>query len=163
MNSRIAQLALACLFTALLVTPSLAAKKDKDRKDPTAGLQKKLQTADLPSDVREKANKVLADYGPKVRNAQAASEAILTPEQKASRAVAQKSAKDAKSAGTKRKNAKADVAAALKLSDEQKPKYAEAEKELTTAQAALTNALRGVLTADQQAAVGLKTKKKKNA
>src|SRR5262249_11016377 len=126
----------------------------------TVGLQKKLQKAELPTDVREKASKVLAEYGPKLREAHSASEAVLTTEQKAARAAAQKAAKDS---GKKRKDAAADVVAALKLTDEKKANYAAAEKDLHKVQSDLTTALRGVLNAEQQAAVGLKNKKKKNA
>jgi hypothetical protein len=161
MNALLSRFACGCLIAAIVASPSFAAgKKNNAQRDATAGLQKKLQKADLPTDVRDKANKVLAEYGPKLREAQTASEAVLTAEQKAARATAQKAAKDS---GKKRKEAAADVAAALKLTDEQKTKYAAAEKDLHSAQTALTTALRGVLNADQQAAVGLKNKKKKNA
>jgi hypothetical protein len=161
MNALSTRFVLACLVAIIAVSPALAAgKKNKGQRDATAKLQKKLQKADLPTDVREKATKVLADYGPKLREAHSASEAVLTTEQKVARATAQKAAKEA---GKKRKDAAADVAAALKLTDEQKAKYAAAEKDLHKAQSELTTALRGVLNAEQQAAVGLKNKKKKNA
>jgi hypothetical protein len=161
MISLLSRFALSCAIAALCVSPALAAgKKNKGQRDATAGLSKKLQKADLPTDVREKANKVVAEYGPKVREAQAASDAVLTGEQRAARDTAKKAAREA---GKKHKEAAADVAAAMKLSDEQKTKYAAAEKDLAAAQSQLQSALRGVLSADQQAAVGLKNKKKKNA
>jgi hypothetical protein len=91
----------------------------------------------------------------------AAREAVLTSEQKAARAAAQKAGKEA---GKKRKEIAAEVSAAMKLTAEQKTKYDTAEKELAAAQSSLQKALRGVLSADQQAKIGLKErKKKKNA
>jgi hypothetical protein len=165
MNSLLVRLVLCCLVAVVSVSPALAAgkknkKNNKGQRDATAGLTKKLQKADLPADVREKASKVVAEYGPKVKQAQAASDAVLTSEQKSALATAKKAAKES---GKKRKEAAADVAAAMKLTDEQKPKYAAAQRELEAAQANMTSALKGVLTADQQAKVGLKNKKKKNA
>jgi hypothetical protein len=148
------------LVAALGTLPAFAAKKDKSQRDPAAALQKKIQKSDLPADVREKANKVIAEHGPKVREAMKAREAVLTSEQKTARSTAQKAAKEA---GKKRKQAAADVAAALKLTDEQKSKYTAAEKDLASAQKALHSALSGVLTADQQAAIGLKARKKNKA
>jgi hypothetical protein len=154
------RLSIVFLFAAVCVNPAMAAKKDKAQRDPTAALSKKLQKADLPADVREKANKVLSEYGPKIREAAASREALLTSEQKAARAEAQKKGKEA---GKKRKELAADVTAAMKLTDEQKTKYAAAEKELSAAQSSLQSALRGVLSPDQQAKIGLKNRKKKNA
>jgi len=152
---------LAVLLSMLLVTPALAAgKKEKGQRDATAALQKKLSKSDLPADAREKASKIIAEHGPKVREAQAASNAVLTSEQKSARAAAQKAAKDA---GKKRKEAAADVAAATKFTGDQKEKFAAAERKLATAQSDLQTALREALTAEQQEKIGLKNRKKKKA
>jgi hypothetical protein len=153
-------LSLAFVIAALCISPALAAKKDKGQRSSTAALQKKLKKADLPSEARDKASKVLSEHGPKVRAAETARESILTAEQKAARAAAQKAGKEA---GKKRKEIAADVAAAMKLSDEQKTKYNAAERDLATAQSDMHKALREVLSADQQAQIGLKNKKRKNA
>jgi len=161
MNAILSRLAIAGLITAVCASGSLAAgKKNKREKDPTASIRKKLAAAELPSDVLAKANKVVDDDAPKLKEAQAKVDAVLTTEQKQARRQAQK---DAKTAGKKRKEAQAEVTAALKLTDEQKTKLAAAERELKSAQAALTKDLRGVLSADQLAKAGIKTKKKKNA
>jgi hypothetical protein len=85
---------------------------------------------------------------------------VLTAEQKSARAAAQKSAKEA---GKKRKDARADVTAALKLSDEQRTKYQAAQKSLRKAQKDMSTALRAALTSEQLAQVGIKPRKKKNA
>ncbi len=151
---------LAILFVAVCLTPAFAAKKDKGQRDATAALQKKLQKSDLPADVREKASKVIAEHGPKVREAQAATDAVLTAEQKSARGAAQKAAKEA---GKKRKEAASDIAAATKFTGDQKEKFAAAERKLAAAQSDLDTALRAVLSADQQAKIGLKNRKKKNA
>ena len=152
-------LALASLLATWAVTPAFAAKTDRAARDPVAGLEKKLQKADLPSEVRTKASQVVAAHAAKIRSAFAGSEAILTAEQKSARVEALKKAKES---GTKRKEMAAALAQALQLTDEQKAKYASAQKELAAAQAALQTELKSLLTADQQAKVGLKLKKKKN-
>jgi len=150
---------LTCLIAALIATPAFAAKKKNkgDKHDPVAAIKKKLSAADLPTDAREKADKVIADDGPKLKEAQAKVDAILTSEQKQSQKQARK---DAKSSGKKGKDAKADIAASMKLTPEQKTKLASAEAELKSAQATLTRDLKGVLSAEQMAKAGLKTKKK---
>jgi hypothetical protein len=158
MNLSLAKFAVPCLIAALIAVPAFAAKKDKGSKDATAALQKKLQKADLPGDVQEKTKKVMVEFGPKVREAQTAVDASLTSEQKSAKAAAEKAAKDE---GKKRKDAQADVAAAMKLTPEQKEKYAAAQRKLDSAQADLDSALRDVLSAEQQEKVGLKAKKKK--
>jgi hypothetical protein len=144
---------------AVLVGPALAAKKKNkgDKHDPVAAIKKKLSAADLPTDAREKADKVIADDGPKLKEAQVKVDAILTSEQKQSQKQARK---DARSSGKKGKDAKADIAAAMKLTPEQKTKLSSAEAELKSAQATLTRDLKGVLSAEQMAKAGIKTKKK---
>jgi len=161
MNAFLSRFVLGCLIAGVGVNYAFAAaKKDRSQRDATAALSKKLQKADLPTEAREKANKVISEYGPKIREATAAREGVLTSEQKSVRAAAQKAGKEA---GKKRKDLAAEALAAMKLTDEQKTKYNAAEKELAKAQNEMQKALRGVLSADEQAKVGLKNKKKKNA
>src|SRR6476620_381370 len=66
---RLLHLSLVAVVTLLLTTPAFAAKKNKDkgRHDPAASIKKKLDAADLPTDVREKAKKGLADDSPKLK------------------------------------------------------------------------------------------------
>lgn len=149
----------ATVIAALAISPTLAAgKKNKGQHDATAAIKKKLSAAELPADVREKANKVLADDSPKLNAAQAKVDAILTSEQKEAKRTAQK---EAKSNGTKRKQAQASIEAAMKLTSEQKAKLSAAESELKSAQATLTKDLQAVLTSEQAEKVGLKARKKK--
>src|SRR3954464_5020244 len=114
--NRLFQLSLTCLVALLIVAPGFAAgKKNKnkgDRHDAVAAVKKKLSSADLPTDIRDKAEKAIADDGPKLKEAQAKIDALLTSEQK----QAQKQArKDARSSGKKGKDAKAGLSAAMKL------------------------------------------------
>ena len=158
MSPILSRFVIACLFCTICVSPSFAAKKNKGQKSPAERIQKKLASADLPSDTLAKAKKVVEDNAPKLKEAQAKVDGVLTAEQRSAKKQAQK---NAKSSGKKGKQAKADVAAAMKLTDEQKTKLAAAESELKSAQAAITRDLRGVLSPEQMAKVGLKTKKKK--
>jgi hypothetical protein len=160
---RHSQLLLSCVLAAIAVTPAFGAgKKNKkqDRHDPVAAIKKKLAAADLPTDAREKADKVIADDGPKLKEAHAKVDSILTAEQKQAQRQAHK---DARSSGKKGKDAKADLAAALKLTDEQRSKLNSAEHDLKSAQATLMKDLQAVLTPDQMTKAGLKAKKKNKA
>ncbi len=152
----------AILITTLVISPAFAAKKDKkkDSRDIAAGIKKKLSAADLPSDIREKANKVIEADSPKLKDAQAKVDAVLTTEQKEARKTAQK---EAKAAGTKRKQAQSSIDAATKFTDGQRAKLTSAESELKSAQAALMKNLQAVLTPEQIEKTGLKTKKKNKA
>jgi hypothetical protein len=158
---RVLHACVSALVIIAITTPAFAAKKDKNKgKDPTASVKKKLDAADLPTDVREKINKVLADDSPKLKEAQAKIDAILTSEQKQAKRIAQK---EARASGTKGKNARASIEAAMKLTDEQKSKLSSAESDLKSAQATLTKDLRAVLTPEQADKAGLKAKKKNKA
>src|SRR5947208_2412462 len=70
---------------------------------------------------------------------------------------------DPAEASKKKKEAQSEVAAALRLSDEQKTKLAGAERELPSAQTSLPKKLRGVLAADAPNKATTKAKKKKTA
>jgi hypothetical protein len=136
-------------------------KKQQAKADPTAKVKKSVAEADLPADVREKAEKIIAEHAPKLREAQAKFNAATTQEQRQAANAARKAAKDA---GRKGKAVQEEALAAMKLTDEQKSKYEAAQAELQAAQQALNRDLRSVLSPEQQSAVGLpKQKKKKNA
>ena len=147
------------LAAVIIAVPDSQGQEKKKKKDATAGIKKKLDEAELPADVLEKAKKVVDEHAPKIAEAQAAVDAILTDEQKKARSAAQKAAKDA---GRKGKEAAAEVEAALKLTDEQKEKMKEANEGLAKATAARNEALGALLTDEQKQKVGIKGKKKKN-
>jgi ectoine hydroxylase-related dioxygenase (phytanoyl-CoA dioxygenase family) len=152
-------LIVGCLIAAVSFTLSTQGKERKKKaSDPAARIKKKLAAAELPADVLAKANKVVDEQAPQLKEAQAKIDAALTSEQKQARAQAQKAAKES---GQKGKQAKAAAESAMKLTTEQKSKLAEAEKEMAAAQAAVQRSLREVLTADQLAKAGIKSKKKK--
>jgi len=159
--TRLLHLALLAFIALAIAAPAFAAKKNKDKgHDPAAAINKKLDAADLPTDVREKVNKVLADDSPKLKEAQAKIDAVLTSEQKQAKRTAQK---DAKASGAKRKESKASLEAAMKLTDDQKSKLSAAESDLKSAEATLKKDLQAVLTPDQVEKLGLKAKKKNKA
>jgi len=161
MNKLLCPTVIGCLIAALCVTPTFATgKKNKRQKDPTAAVRKKLAAAELSTETLAKANKVVDADAPKLKEAQAKVDSILTAEQKLARKQAQK---DAKTSGKKRKEAQAAATAAMKLTDEQKAKLSTAASGLKAARAALVRDLRGVLSSEELAKAGLKTKKKKNA
>jgi hypothetical protein len=155
------RLFLVCLAALIVLDASaFAAKEGKRKGDPAAAIKKKLDAASLPTETLTSAKKTVDEHAAKLKEAQAKVDAVLTSEQKAAAKTARKSAK---TAGKKRKEAQAEVQAALKLTDEQKTKLAAAEKELAAVKLDLTKALSGILTKEQLAKAGLKTRKKKNA
>ena len=146
------------LIAAIAAPTAFAKAKDNKKADPSARIKKKLAEAELPAETLAKANKIVEENAPKLKEAQKKVDDALTSEQKQARRQA---LKNAKSSGKKRKQIQAEAVAAMKLTPEQKAKFDAAEKELKSAQAALTKDLHGALTKDQLAKAGLKAKKKK--
>lgn len=153
---------LVALTIVFLAAPAFAAKKNKDKgkHDAAAAIKKKLDAADLPADVREKVSKVLADDSPKLKEAQAKIDGLLTDEQKQAKRTA---AKEAKTSGAKRKQAQSSIDAAMKLTDDQRSKLSAAENDLKSAEATLKKDLQSVLSSEQIEKLGLKAKKKNKA
>jgi len=152
-------LVIGCLIAVLgLSWPAQGKDRKKKTVDPAARIKKKLAAAELSADVLAKANKVVDEQAPQLKEAQAKVDAVLTDEQKKARREALKAAK---TSGKKRKEAQAAVESAMKLTTEQKSKLAEAEKEMAAAQAAVQRSLRDVLTPEQLAKAGIKSRKKK--
>jgi Skp family chaperone for outer membrane proteins len=137
-------------------------KKKGGGNDPTAQLRKKLSDSDLGADLKEKIGKIIDENAGKLKELQAKVDSILTDDQKAARKAAQKAAKDA---GKKGKQAAEDVAAALKLTDEQKKKMDEATAALNTARTEMNKAINALLTDEQIQKLGTKAGKgkKKNS
>src|SRR5215211_3082205 len=102
-------IALSLLLLAAIAVPSAFAKaKDNKKADPAARIKKKLAGAELPAGALAKANKVVDENAPKLKEAQAKVDAALTAEQKRARREALKSAKNS---GKKRKELQADALA----------------------------------------------------
>jgi hypothetical protein len=162
MNRLSSKLLLVGCLVALIgfALPAHGQKRKRKSADPAARIKKKLAAAELPTDVLAKANKVVDDHAAKLKEAQAQVDAVLTAEQKQARREAQKKAKEA---GQKRKQSQSAVEAAMKLTPEQKTKLADAEKNLAAANAAVQKGLREVLSAEQFAKAGFKTRKRNKA
>jgi hypothetical protein len=148
-----------CLLAAMMTWGAVQGQEGKRKKnDASAGIKKKLEAAALPADVLEKCNKIVAEHAAKINEATAKVNAILTPEQRAAQKAAKKAAKDA---GKKGRQAAAEVEAAMKLTAEQKTKLDAANKELTALTDARNDALRAVLSVEQQETVLGKARRKK--
>ena len=139
---------LSCAFLSLTANAQKEDKKgNKKGADPTAAMAKKLETLDLSDDQKAKIKAANDEHGPKLKAANEKVSKALTPEQMKARREAQAAAK---AAGQKGKAAAEAVNAALKLTPEQQKAYDDANKELTSAQAAYTKAIADVLTAEQK-------------
>jgi Spy/CpxP family protein refolding chaperone len=154
-----------CLVAALsLAFDAVGQDATKKKVDPTAFLKLKLRVAGLPADIQEKANKIIAEHAPKIADAYAKHDAILTPQQRQALAQAAKDGADRLKAGQSATDVGASTAAALKtldLTKEQASKLKAAKQELDAAQENLNDALRSVLTPEQQAKLGVEKKKNK--
>src|SRR6266446_4421488 len=104
MNAFLLRFTIVSIFLAICISPASAAKKNKGQKSPADRIQKKLAAADLPSDTLAKAKKIVDENAPKLKEAQAKVDAVLTAEQRSAKRQAQK---DAKTSGKKRKEAQA--------------------------------------------------------
>lgn len=137
---------------AVLATTAVAdEKKDKGKKkggQKPAPTQQFLNKVELTAEQKEKVAAIDKQFAERFQAINKAMADILTTEQKAAQKTAQKAAKDA---GKKAGEAKKDVEAALKLTDDQKTKMAEQRKLQTALNKEIVAALRGVLTEEQQA------------
>lgn len=149
----------AVLALAVLVaSPAWAAKEDGKKK----GNKSVAKVFELPAEItltaeqKTKLEEVKKEFEPKVTEITKKQDEILTAEQKKARAEAQKAGK---AAGKKGKDLKADVDAAVKLTDEQKKKQEETSKELKDVTGKVREKISSFLTEEQK--THLKTKKKK--
>lgn len=142
-------------------------KKGGKKADPTSKLRDKVAAAELGDELAAKVNKIIDEHAPKLKEAQAKVDAVLTDEQRRDRRAAQKAANEA---GKKGKAAQEEINAAVKLTDEQQKKMDEAQKELNAVRAEMNKAINANLTDEQQQKLGTKGgkgkgkgKKKKDA
>lgn len=172
MKNWLRNLAVVAIVAAIAV-PSLALaqkaekgeKKKKGDGAPTAvaQLKKQLGALDLTEEQKKKLHDIMAEYSPKLAEAQKAASEALTPEQRKAR---QEAAAKAKSDGLKGKAAQEAVAKAINLTGDQKEKADKAEAHLRELVGEMRKAVSGVLTDEQKAKAGLnaptKGGKKKN-
>lgn len=151
-------LIVSCLMGLVAVGFAQQEKKKKGGgNDPTAKLRKSVADSDLGADLKEKVVKVIDEHAGKLKELQAKRDAVPSAEQTAAKKAAQKAAKDA---GKKGKAASEEAFAAMKLTDEQKKKYEEANEALNAATAEMNKAVAALVTDDQARELGVKKKKK---
>jgi len=122
-------------------------KKKKGGADPTAAMAKKLESVELTAEQKTKLEAINKEHGPKLKDAQAKVDKVLTPEQIKARREAQQANK---AAGKKGKEATDALNAALKLTAEQQKAWEDAQKGLRDAQTAYNTAVARILTAKQK-------------
>jgi hypothetical protein len=152
-------LIVSCVMGLVAVGFAQQEKKKKGGNDPTAKLRKSVEDSDLGADLKEKVVKVIDEHAGKLKELAAKVDGTLTADQKAARKAAQKAAKDA---GRKGKAVQEEAFAAMKLTDEQKKKYDEANAALTAATGEMNKAVAALVSDEQAQALGVKGKKKKN-
>ena len=148
---RVVRTVLALTVVCLIAAPLFSAENCKPAKKGPAcpaaqfvdGMTKGLTLTD---DQKAKIADIEKEFGPKLVAAQKAGE-VLTPEQKK---AAGEAAKAAKAAGKSGKEAHQAVDAAVKLTDDQKAKQADAKKQVGGLQKELREKVMGVLTQEQK-------------
>ncbi len=148
----------AFLAAPLCAADEAAKKKKKDPADKAVAKAFQLpDTITLTDEQKTKLSGVKQEFESKVKDIVKQQQDILTPEQKTARAEAVKSAKAAGKTGKERH---ADIAAALKLTAEQKKQQAEIGKKLKAVNGQIKGRIGEFLTADQKALIKDKKKKK---
>lgn len=146
--------AMLFLALALLIASPLWAEGPKKKKAvkkappcPAAQqIERMLQGLTIADDQKAKLEAIAKEYGPKLMEMMKETD-VLTPEQKKARAEAAKAAKEA---GKKGKEAQAAIDEAVKLTDDQKAKQAEAKKKMGPLQKELREKVMAVLNDDQK-------------
>ncbi len=151
-------LIVSCLMGLVAVGFAQQDKKKGAKGDPTSKLRKSVADSDLGADLKEKVVKVIDEHAGKLKELAAKRDAVPTAEQNAAKKAAAKAAKDA---GRKGKAAQDEAFAAMKLTDEQKKKYDEANSALQAATADLNKAVAALVSDEQAQALGVKGKGKK--
>ncbi len=144
---------LCCLSLIVILASNAVADEKMDKgkkrtpKKPTP-TQQFVGKMELTEEQKTKVAEIDKQFADRFAAINKALEDILTEEQKTAQKAAQKAAKEA---GKKGPEAKKDVDAALKLTDDQKTKVAEQRKLQTALNKEIIAALKKVLTEEQQA------------
>jgi len=159
-----------CITAALCISWSGASGQDAAKASAKAAeihvsfTKARLTLIGVSGDALEKAMKIVEEHAPKVAEARAKQNAILTPEQRQALSKATREAAIGVKDGTKQLDSvSADVAAALKslnLPAAQKAKYDAAQQAALEAVKAQNEALRPLLTPEQQSKMGIPPMKK---
>lgn len=162
---RAARMVLILAVAVLIASPLLAkeAKKKAAKPAPCPAdqyLTRMLADVTLTAEQKTKIDALKKEFGPKIMEARKKVDAVLTADQKKARGEAMKKAK---ADGKTGKEAAAAVAAAMKLTDDQKAKQAEAQKAVAALTKELDKAARDLLTAEQKASLKKKAGEGKKA
>lgn len=157
---RIVHIVLILALAVLIVSPALAEKPVVRKPVPSPAAQfveRMVQGLDLTAEQKDKLKEIAKKCGPEFVAIYKKQREVLTPEQiKAEKEARQ----EAKAAGKTPKEAEAAVAAALKLTDEQKAKMAEIRNERGALEKELRSEVMNVLTDEQKAELKKRIKPK---
>lgn len=148
-----------CLFalslSALLLSPALADdEKTKKKGNAKASARKEQPAVQLPKDItltddqKAKVAEIEKEFAPKMKEAREKLDKVLTEEQKKAR---QDVLKEARTSSKKGKELQQAIQDALKLSDEQKKNYDEADKALAALRLQIRDKVEPILTDEQKA------------
>jgi Spy/CpxP family protein refolding chaperone len=149
---RVVSMALA-LIASLVIVGNLSAAEEKrgpEGRRPGGPMMEQwdmLKEVSLTDDQKVKVEEVKKEYGPKLKEARQKMDGILTEDQKKARTEAMKAAR---AAGKDRQEARKEVEAAVKLTDDQKAKMAEAKKGVDTLRKEAREKILALLTPEQK-------------
>ncbi len=157
---RFARTILAVALVLTIAAPLLAQNRPRrgggrQAMRPFAMELRMLEGLDLTSEQKAKVEALVKEYSPKMEEAMKARQGIFTEEQRKALPEAMKAAREA---GKRGPEAMAAIQAELKVTDEQKAKLAEAEKQTMTVRKEFLDKARELLTPEQ-----LEQLKKKSA
>ncbi|MDB5334662.1 MAG: hypothetical protein JWN70_281 [Planctomycetaceae bacterium] len=147
-------------LAVLIASPVWAAKEDKKKEKGGKAVAKAFELPSiivLSAEQMTKLAEVKKEFEPKLEELNKKQAGILTDAQKTARKDA---AKAAKAAGKTGKEAQAEVAAAIKLTDDQKKQQEEVGKELKELNGKIRNQISSFLTEEQKTHLVAKKKKK---
>lgn len=155
----------AALFViALTVTVPLAAQeknKAKGRKGDSVAAAFELPKGsgiELSDEQKKKVEELKKEYGPKLKEAQEKVDGLLSADQRKAQEDARR---NLKKEGKDRKDARAAIEESLKLTDEQKKTYVDANKSVAELQKTIRTKMLDLLTAEQKSKI--KGERKKEA
>jgi hypothetical protein len=155
-------LSIALMF-AVATSAAMAQEAKKGKKNQAGAGSQVFQ---LPKEVtlteeqQAKLDALKKEFGPKIAELQKKVDEVLTAEQRQARTEANAKNREEKLTG---RQAQERILAALKLTDEQKPKWDGAQKELQDLQGKVREKIAEFLTDEQKAKVPALNRKKKNA
>ncbi len=148
--------AVLALAVSLAIVGNLSAeekKKDKRPDRPMMGMMRMFEGFDFSEEQKAKFKELWKEHTPKLKAVGEKMKVILTEEQKKARAEARKVAIEA---GKKGKEIRDAIQDAVKLTDEQKAKFAELRKEMQALRKEMRKKSMEILTPEQKEALKAK-------